>query len=232
MRVSASLFDSARMQIGKKCRCSNQSARSQLTILPRSFYERNSIDVAVDLVGKGLLFRTDSVVRSGRIVEVEAYRGMCDPASHAANGPTSRSAVMFGPGGYSYVYFIYGIHHCFNVTTERAGTGGAVLIRAVEPDQDADALEARGPGKLARWFGFDRSLSGVDLTIGPILLHEELEPPLRIACSARVGITKARNRRWRFFDPASVAVSASRASQLEVSWKQRHRLAREVERDV
>src|SRR5437899_5930222 len=119
--------------------------------LPRSFYARGTALVARDLLGKTLVYAGPAGVRAARIVEVEAYLGLRDPASHAYRGPTPRTAPMFGPPGRSYVYFVYGMYHCLNVVTERDGVAGAVLLRGAEPiagfDDPAPRLLA-GPGLL------------------------------------------------------------------------------------
>ena len=101
--------------------------------LPREFYNRETTVVAKQLLGHHLVHRVDGIERVGKIVEVEAYLGEHDLASHSSKGCTKRTATMFGPPGFAYVYLIYGMHHCFNVVTESAGIGSAVLIRALEP---------------------------------------------------------------------------------------------------
>jgi len=125
--------------------------RSSLT-LKESFFARSTLAVARDLVGALLSAGQGRQIVAGRIVEVEAYLGMADPASHAANGPTRRSAIMFGPPGVAYVYLIYGMHHCLNVVTEEDGRPGAVLIRALAPvtGQEIMARRRRGVGARAR----------------------------------------------------------------------------------
>ncbi len=129
-----------------------------MTPLPREFYDRPTATVARDLLGKLLVRRRpDRAERVARIVEVEAYLGVRDAASHARRGPTPRAAIMFGPPGHLYVYLIYGMHHCLNLVTESDGTAGAVLIRAAEPVAGFDAGPGRrilsGPGKLCAALG-------------------------------------------------------------------------------
>lgn len=120
--------------------------------LPSSFFARSTLTVAHDLVGVRLSAGQGRRIVAGRIVEVEAYLGVADPASHAANGPTRRSAIMFGPPGVAYVYLSYGRHHCLNVVTEEDGRPGAVLIRALEPvsGQEIMARRRRRKGQRAR----------------------------------------------------------------------------------
>ena len=128
-----------------------------LRSLPRSFYTRHTLEVARDLLGRLLCRRLpDGTVLSGRIVEVEAYDGPDDRASHAHRGRTARNAPMFEGGGVSYVYQIYGVHHCLNVVTGKAGYPAAVLLRAAEPP--AGNRSASGPGRLCRAFEIDRDL--------------------------------------------------------------------------
>ncbi|MCS7049480.1 MAG: DNA-3-methyladenine glycosylase [Verrucomicrobiae bacterium] len=130
--------------------------------LPRSFYDRDTTRVAQELLGKYLVRVTNGVTRIGRIVETEAYLGPHDRAAHSARGLTARNAVMFGPPGHAYVYFIYGMHYCLNVVTEREGHASAVLIRALEPVANLTG-PTNGPGRLCRALGIDRSLNGHDL---------------------------------------------------------------------
>lgn len=166
--------------------------------------------MARDLLGCRLV-RVDRGNRlSGVIVETEAYRGVGDPASHAYAGKTERNSVMFGEAGHAYLYFIYGFHHCLNVTTEGNGRPGAVLLRAVEP-REGGAQMARnrrvgggqhltdGPGRLTQALGIDRRLNGEDMVASETLFIERGPRPKRIGTSGRVGIKVATERRWRYF---------------------------------
>lgn len=178
-----------------------------LTPLPRAFYERSTLDVARDLLGKLLVHRVDGLLSLGtgalivgRIVETEAYLGLEDRASHASRGRTKRNAVMFGPPGHAYVYLIYGMYCCLNVVTESEGCPAAVLIRALEPIQGID-VPTDGPGKLCRATRIDRALDGADL-VGPDLWIADAgsahEPVL---AGPRVGVDYAGDwatRPWRF----------------------------------
>jgi DNA-3-methyladenine glycosylase len=130
--------------------------------LPRSFYDRDTIVAARELLGKHLVHRSRGVERIGRIVEVEAYLGPHDLASHSSRGLTGRTKVMFGPPGHAYIYLIYGMYHCMNVVTERAGHASAVLLRAIEPVKNI-AGRTSGPGLLCRAMHIDRRLNGHDL---------------------------------------------------------------------
>ncbi len=135
---------------------------TSLRKLPRSFYDRDTITVARELLGKYLVHVRDDAEKIGRIVEVEAYLGPHDLAAHSSKGLTNRTKIMFGPPGHAYVYMIYGMYFCMNVVTEREGHASAVLLRAVEP---VSGIEGRtgGPGLLCRAMGIDRSLNGHDL---------------------------------------------------------------------
>ncbi len=180
-------------------------------MLTAEFFNRPTLQVAPDLLGATLFVGTAAGLCSGRIIEVEAYLGAEDRASHAANGPTPRSEVMFGPPGRTYVYFIYGVHHCLNFVTEAEGVAGAILIRALEPLQGLDIMAARrkmaikgklchGPGNLCRALGLDRSWNNRSLTDqGPqkIYLIKSSEKP-KFRQSTRVGIKKSKDLPYRF----------------------------------
>jgi DNA-3-methyladenine glycosylase len=144
-----------------------RSARARLRLrrLPRRFYDRDTVLVARELLGKYLVHRTRGVERIGRIVETEAYLGPHDLAAHSARGLTERTRVMFGPPGHAYVYLVYGMHHCMNVVTQRAGHASAVLLRAIEPVKNV-AGKTSGPGLLCRALQIDRRDNGRDLA-GP-----------------------------------------------------------------
>ncbi len=157
-------------------------------ILPRSFYARSTVDVARDLLGKVLVHGD----RAAAIVETEAYTGGGDLAAHSAAGITDRTRVIFGPPGHAYVYLSYGIHCCFNVVAEPAGTPGCVLIRALE------GLRA-GPGRLTRAMEISRAHYGRDLTRGDLVVTDAATPSShRIEAGPRVGITKSRELPYRF----------------------------------
>jgi DNA-3-methyladenine glycosylase len=155
--------------------------------------------------------------RRARIVEVEAYLGERDAASHARSGPTPRSAIMFGPPGFVYVYFIYGMHHCMNFVTETDGVAGAVLIRAAEPLDGGDPKELRGPAKLCDGLGVTLADKGTDLTrasSGLVVEDDGFVVP-RIGRSKRIGVDYAgrwASRHLRFFVPKHVSVSGPRAA--------------------
>lgn len=200
--------------------------------LDRAFFARDPVTVARELVGAVLEVTTaDGDRLAGRLVEVEAYGGPDDPASHAAAGPTPRSAIMFGPPGVAYVYFIYGMHHCLNVVTGPQGTAGAVLLRALEPLTGRAAMAARrglaadnagdrdlaaGPGRLCRALGIDRGWNGLPVAAGlrapaaPAagrlrLRARALEP--RTVVSPRIGVRQGAQVPWRFCDADSDCLS-------------------------
>lgn len=131
--------------------------------LPRGFYDRDTVVVARDLLGKYLVHVSDGEERIGRIVEVEAYLGPHDLAAHSSRGLTERTRAMFGPPGHAYVYMVYGIHFCMNVVTEREGHASAVLLRAIEPVKNVEG-RSRGPGLLCKAMRIDWRLNGHDLT--------------------------------------------------------------------
>jgi DNA-3-methyladenine glycosylase len=199
---------------------------SALTPLPRGFYARPTTAVAHELLGKLLVRRhAGRPPQVARIVEVEAYLGERDAASHARRGPTPRAAIMFGPPGFLYVYLIYGMHHCMNFVTETDGVAGAVLIRAAAPiagfDEGAPSATDRrgrlltGPGKLCAGLAITRTLNGHDLT-GPreLFVADDGSPAPRRARSARIGVDYAgawATRKLRFFDARSPYVCRVRA---------------------
>jgi len=193
-------------------------------MLPRAFFERDTLSVARELIGTQLHVISPQGELRGRIVETEAYLGTDDPASHAAGGPTPRSAIMFGPPAVAYVYFIYGVHHCLNMVTEPEGTAGAVLIRALEPVSGQQTMAAlrglntarfrdrdlcSGPGKLCQALGLDRGWNGVPLDgAGDRRIWLSAGPmPLVVASSPRIGIRKAVDWLYRFTDPDSSCLS-------------------------
>lgn len=179
--------------------------------ITRDFYARNTLTVARELIGMHLVHAERGTIRSGRIVETEAYQGPQDLAAHSARGRTARTEVMFGPPGHAYVYFIYGFWHCLNIVTAAEGIPHAVLLRALEPVTGIDD-KTWGPGLLCRAMHIDRSLNGEDLC-GKVLWLER--PPLqsrppRIARSERIGVDYAgewARRPWRFYDRDSRYVS-------------------------
>lgn len=138
-----------------------------LAPLSRNFYDRETEVVARDLLGCLLVRRTEGRLFVARVVETEAYVGPHDQACHAAKGLTPRTEVLHGPPGHAYVYFVYGLHHLFNVVTEREGHGSGVLFRALEPiDGFPEGAKTDGPAKLSRILGIDKEMNRWDLTLG------------------------------------------------------------------
>ena len=159
-------------------------------ILPRDFYERPTLNVARDLLGKVLVHEVNGLRMAGRIVETEAYVGEHDLACHAAKGRTRRTEVLFGPPGHAYVYLIYGMHFCFNVVTMPEGTAAAVLVRGVEPLQGLQPeLQTNGPGKLCRAMQITLQQNRLDL-LGSNLWIEDAPRigPARVERGPRVGV--------------------------------------------
>lgn len=185
--------------------------------LQRKFYTRDVTKVALQLLGKILVKVERNKILAGRIVEVEAYDGNIDEASHSFKGKTKRNEVMFREGGYFYVYFTYGVHHCCNVVTGKEGHGAAVLIRAIEPLEGIETMAYRrfgkrkindkqflnltnGPGKICQAFAFDRTHSGLDLTGDKVFIVDAPLPrESQIGISKRIGISKSTELPWRFF---------------------------------
>lgn len=159
--------------------------------LPRTFYARDTTQVAQDLLGMLLMHRIEGRTLIGRIVETEAYLGAHDLAAHSSKGITARTRIMFGPPGFAYVYLIYGMHHCMNVVTEPAGNGAAVLIRALEPVSELEG-NTRGPGLLCRAMHIDRSLNGEDLCGGRLFIAAPVaQSRAAIVRRPRIGVAYA-----------------------------------------
>lgn len=178
--------------------------------LPRTFYDRDTIVVARELLGKYLVHVSDGVERVGRIVEDEAYLGPHDRAAHSARGLTERTKIMFGPPGYAYVYLIYGMYCCMNVVTQPAGVASAVLLRAVEPVRNL-AGRTQGPGLLCRALHIDQRLNGHDLLSDDFYLADPEEPAdFAIMKRPRIGVDYAgpwARRLLRFYIKGSPFVS-------------------------
>ncbi|GAC1630173.1 MAG: DNA-3-methyladenine glycosylase [Chloroflexota bacterium] len=178
--------------------------------LDRSFYARPADIVARDLLGTVLTRAVGNASLQGRIVETEAYTGATDPGSHAFRGPTRRNAVMFGPAGYLYVYFTYGMHHCMNVVTGDDGEAGAVLVRALEPMSGIEVMQrlrnvkstvelCNGPAKLCQALAVDRSHNGLDLTGTEIWIEDAGGKCDDVVVTTRVGLSRGRDLLLRFF---------------------------------
>src|SRR5437763_9656726 len=202
----------------------------KLQPVPRRFYDRDPKLVAPQLLGKILIRRERRKLLAGRIVEVEAYLGQSDPASHAFRGPTDRNRVMFGPPGFAYVYFTYGMHYCVNATCLEEGTAGAVLIRALEPlagieqmavNRDlnlsldiglAGGLKAltSGPARLCEALGITRTRDdGKDLTSSnsDLWIASDRARIGAVGAGPRVGITQAADWPLRFYIVGNAFVS-------------------------
>jgi len=178
--------------------------------LPRAFYDRDTITVARDLLGKYLVHVARGIERVGRIVEVEAYLGPHDLAAHSARGLTERTKVMFGPPGHAYVYMIYGMYFCMNVVTEREGHASAVLLRAVEPVTNIEK-RTQGPGLLCRAMRIDRRLNGYDLISKNFYIAAPAKSePVVVVKRPRVGVDYAGHwakRHLRFYIKGNPFVS-------------------------
>lgn len=194
-------------------------------MLPRSFYDRSTLTVAEELLGKVLVHRTTSGVASGMIVEVEAYIGEDDPACHAAPGPTRRNEPLYGRPGVAYVYLNYGIHYLVNAVTEAEGHPAAVLIRALEPidgvalmtkrrapDRGPVPVEdlCRGPGNLTRALGITLAENRLDLTASQLCIEDRGRRPESVAWGPRIGIRVGVERPWRCWIRGNTSVSGTR----------------------
>ncbi len=176
--------------------------------LPLAFFRQPVLTLARELLGQVLVHETAEGRTAGRIVEVEAYGGSDDPASHAGRGPTPRSKIMWEAGGIAYVYFSYGTHCCFNVVAGPQGSPGACLIRAIEPlegiplmqrRRDRDAIEAlgSGPGKLCQAMGISLAHNGWDLRTSALTIRSGPRAQ-KVVQAPRVGISRAMDLPWRF----------------------------------
>jgi DNA-3-methyladenine glycosylase len=178
--------------------------------LEHAFYDRNTVIVARELLGKYLIHRSGGLVRISRIVEDEAYLGPHDLAAHSSKGLTSRTKVMFGPPGHAYVYMIYGMYYCMNVVTEREGHASAVLLRAVEPVKNVDG-RTQGPGLLCKAMHIDRRLNAHDLVSDDFYIAAPPEEkPLTVVKRPRVGVAYAKHwqkRLLRFYIKGNPFVS-------------------------
>ncbi|MBZ5572678.1 MAG: DNA-3-methyladenine glycosylase [Acidobacteriia bacterium] len=197
--------------------------------LPREFYDRDPRRVSRELLGKVLVRRRGKKFLAARIVEVEAYLGTNDPAAHSFAGRTARNAVLFGPPGYAYVYFIYGNHYCLNVSCLPDGIPGGILFRALEPLTGIEEMSrargvtvrgprdlrmlTSGPGRLAEAFGITRERdNGKDLTCGDsnlFIADDGFRVP-RVLTTPRIGITKAAQRPLRYVVAGNGFVSGPR----------------------
>lgn len=192
--------------------------------LPRSFFERDALALARALLGKVLVHRGPGRLLAARLVEVEAYRGPSDRAAHSFGGRrTARNEVMWGPAGFCYVYFVYGMHWCANVVAAVDGVPEAVLLRAAEPLHGldrmrvhrgrpmADAKLLSGPANLCRALGIAAAHNGADLTAGDLFLADAPPvPPRQVRRSARIGVDYAgahARKPWRLYLAGSPAVS-------------------------
>jgi len=202
--------------------------------LPRRFYDRPTLDVARELLGKVLVHNRRGVITSGAIVEVEAYIGESDPACHAAPGPTTRNAPLYGTPGHAYVYLNYGIHCLVNVVTEANGSPAAVLIRALEPLDGVDVMRrrraqamkgrrqrassalavhdlCRGPGNLTMAMGITLEENRLDLTGDRLYVDDRRRQPGPIAWGPRIGIRVGTETPWRAWVVGNPAVSGVRS---------------------
>ncbi len=185
--------------------------------LPKSFYNRELLDVAKDLLGKVFVRTLYNKLLAGIIVEIEAYDGRTDEAAHSFGGITKRNKIMFEEGGLLYVYFIYGIHYCCNVVTGGEGIGNAVLIRGIQPMMGIDEMLnnrfgennfndkhtlslTNGPAKITQAFSIDKKDNGADLCGDDIYLCESnFSNDFEIVTTTRIGIKKSVELPWRFY---------------------------------
>jgi DNA-3-methyladenine glycosylase len=192
--------------------------------LPRSFYNRATLDVTADLIGKVLVHETRAGIAAGMIVETEAYIGEDDPACHAAPGPTKRNEPLYGPPGVAYVYLNYGMHYLVNAVTEATGAPAAVLIRALAPLDGISLMQrrrangrpvreadlCRGPGNLTKALGISLKENRLDLTSSRLWIEDRGLAAGRLSWGTRIGITRGAERPWRCWAAGHASVSGRR----------------------
>jgi len=190
--------------------------------LTRDFFNRETTIVAKDLLGKIMTVNHAGKILAGKIVEVEAYLGINDPGSHSFRGKTKRNATMFGPPGFSYIYQIYGIYFCYNVTTDREDVPAAVLIRALEPLDGIEIMKKKrgkedlkdllsGPAKLVQAMGITKEMDGTSAIDGPVRFYaragEYREEPFEIVQTTRIGLSQGQDLKLRFYIKDSPYIS-------------------------
>jgi DNA-3-methyladenine glycosylase len=190
--------------------------------LPREFYDRSTLKVARDLLGKVLIRQSPNSTMRTKIVDVEAYVGPQDKACHASKGRTKRTAIMFGPAGFTYVYLIYGMYHCLNIVTEQEDYPAAILIRGLEilEKKNPQAIPTRidGPGRVCRFLEIDRTHNGLDATLGTNIWVEDhglAIPRKHTQALPRIGVDYAgewARKLWRFCLPAPPSIQKRRPS--------------------
>jgi DNA-3-methyladenine glycosylase len=181
--------------------------------LPRSFYQKNAIDLAKDLLGKVIVHETDEGITKGKIVEVEAYMGPIDAAAHSYKVKSTRTNVQYGEGGYAYIYLIYGMYYCMNIVANDINVPEVVLLRALEPMEGIDLMKERrktdkisnlcsGPGKLCSALAIDKTNYGMDLCGDELYLeYPKEQEEIEIEASKRINIDyagEAKDYLWRF----------------------------------
>lgn len=186
--------------------------------LSRDFYNRDTVQVARELLGCLLVHHSTEGLTAGIIVETEAYLQHGDPACHTHRGMTPRNKVMFGPPGHAYVYFTYGVHYCFNAVTQPDGVGDAVLIRALQPELGIELMQKRrgrerlkdlcsGPGKLVQAMGINKEHNGSDLLTGPVRIYPGEQEVSDIITTTRIGIKAGADLPLRFYIKGSHYIS-------------------------
>ncbi len=187
-------------------------------LLPRSFYARDTKEVAKDLLGKMLVRKLTKATIKGKIVETEAYYGEEDPASHAFRGRTERAKIMWGIPGTAYVYLIYGMYYLFNIVTEKKEKAGAVLIRALDPQEGIGLMKTmrktdeiknltNGPGKLTQAFAITNKEHKEDLLSGSLVIEEGIKEEFEIISTTRIGVNAGGQAKLRFYIKGNEFVS-------------------------